>query len=575
MTSAAAQQTSEQLQVELAHRHPTAYARVIQPNYDAAPVHWRIGDALLRATQPDATRRDRRLMINMPPQNGKSQLVSVDFPAWYLGRHPDRSVMALSYGSDLATDFGRQARDQINSDLYRAIFPGLSVSSESGAAARWGIAGHRGGYIASGRAGTITGRGGDVVLIDDPIRDIEEAYSADARERVWRWYTATVYSRLRPDAIVILIQTRWHEDDLTGRLLDAAAADDSEYADDWTVLRFPAIAEDPEEVYAGLPDAERAVIEETPEGIMAWLDANADPLGRKPGEALLPDRYPVETLNTIRIVTGPENWDANFMQRPRPAKGTRFQRGWFQYVPEAPGHLQWVRYWDLAQTDELAAAAAKRRRASYTASVAAALDADGKLYLRDMVRGRWEWPDAEKTLKAVMLAEKGTTRHGIESALHGKTALQTFRRDPELAGIPVTGVVVDKSKLIRALAWQGRAEAGKVVLVRSRTAALSAIVDESGEPVVAQDWAAAAVDEFVSFPVGSWDDQVDAVSGAVEMIGHVSSIRINPETDDGQLDDAEDRGDRLRREAREANPLRPRRQGGTIMGPQRGGRGPR
>lgn len=522
----------DQTLIELAHKHPTAYARVIQPGYEAAPVHWAIGDALRRATQPDATDQERRIMIFMPPQNGKSQLVSVDFPAWYLGNFPDNSVMALSYGSQLATDFGLEARNQIRSNVYRAIFPGVTVSPESSARARWAIAGRRGLYRASGIRGTITGRGADVLLIDDPIADVIAAYSADNRQLLWDWYTGTVYTRLRPGAILIVIQTRWHEDDLAGRLLEAAERG-GEYADRWTVLRFPALAE---------PD---------------------DPLGRVEGEALLPNRYPVDALRRIQSVTGTEMWEALYMQRPQPDEGTRFQRGWFNTIAAAPGHLEWVRYWDLAQTDEQAAQA-KNRAASYTASVAVALDLDGKLYIRDAIRGRWEWPDARAKMIETFQIEKESTRQAVEQAMHGKTALQEFQRMPEIAGVPFMGITVDRSKLIRAMTWQGRAANGDVHLVRNVTPGLAGLV----EP----DWIDTFLDEVATFPLGRFDDQVDSVSGGMEIIGGAGSgVSIDPlagQSDDP--DDAENRADRLRREAREAaNP--DRRQRGTIAR-GRGGR---
>lgn len=168
--------------------------------------------------------------------------------------------------------------------------------------------------------------------------------------------------------------------------------------------------------------------------------------------------------------------------------GSLFQRQWFGLVDKAPEGLHWVRYWDLA--------ASTKTTADYTASAEVAISADGTLYIRDMVRGRWEWPDAKRVMMATM--HSGST-HGIEEAMHGLAALQELRRDPTLADVTIRGIRVDKDKVSRALPWAARAEAGKVKLVRG-------------------SWTAAFLDEVCAFPQGEHDDQVDTVSGGVQMV---------------------------------------------------------
>lgn len=263
--------------------------------------------------------------------------------------------------------------------------------------------------------------------------------------------------------------TRWHEADLAGRLLDEA----KQGGERWEVVNLPALA-----------------------------DEN-DPLGRKAGEALCPDRFDVPALERIRGVLGTYSFEALYQQRPRPADGALFKRQWFKIVDKAPDGLRWVRYWDLA--------ASTKQQADYTASAAAALAEDGTLYIRDMIRGRWEWPDAYNVIANTMQAERGVT-HGIEKALHGLAAVQQLQRDPRLASISFRAVDVDRDKYSRALPWAGRAEAGKVALVGG-------------------GWIGAFLDEVCGFPLGAHDDQVDTVSGALPLLstGVVSSVR-NPWT---------------------------------------------
>lgn len=178
--------------------------------------------------------------------------------------------------------------------------------------------------------------------------------------------------------------------------------------------------------------------------------------------------------------------------------GALFRREWFTVVPRAPEGLRWWRYWDLA--------ASTKTSADYTASAAVALGADGVLYIRDMVRGRWEWPDARRVMVQTMQAEPNTL-HAIEEAMHGLAALQDLRRDPQVAGTTLRGIKVDKDKLTRALPWAARAEAGKVALVRG-------------------DWIAGFLDEVVQFPNALHDDQVDTVSGGLPLIARGSSSAV-------------------------------------------------
>lgn len=255
------------------------------PEYETAEHHRRIADALEAVERGEID----RLMISMPPRHGKSELASKRFPAWYLGRKPKGQIIAASYNSDLATDFGRGVRNIVGDRRYSNIFA-TGLQPDSRAANRWNTDGG-GVYVAAGVGTAVTGRGADILLIDDPIKDREEADSENQRDKVWDWYTSTAYTRLMPGGAVIVIQTRWHEDDLSGRLLDA----EGRGGDQWHKVILPAISDE--------------------------------------GQALWPERYPLKKLNRIRAAistTGIRDWESLYQQNPTPAEGTYFQRQWFE-----------------------------------------------------------------------------------------------------------------------------------------------------------------------------------------------------------------------------------------------------
>lgn len=395
----------------------------------------------------------KRLMLFLPPRHGKSEMTTVRYPVWRLEQQPELRVIVGAYNQMLANSFNRKAR-KIAAERF--------TLSDRVAVEDWQTP-QGGGIRAAGVGAGVTGRGADLVIIDDPVKNREEAESPTYRDRVWDWYTDDLYTRLEPGAALILIMTRWHEDDLAGRILA------SERASDWSIVNLPALAED------------------------------NDPLGRANGAALCPERYDEAALQGIQEVLGSRSFAALYQQRPQPAEGALFKREWFTTVEpsQVPEGLRWGRYWDLA--------ASTKTSADYTASGAVAHDPnDGCLYIRDMIRGRWEWPDARKIIMDTMIAEPDTT-HAIEEALHGLAAMQELRREQSIAHITLRGVHVDKDKLTRALPWSARAEARKVKLVRG-------------------PWIGAFLSEVCMFPQGTNDDQVDTVSGGV---GLVASGRTN------------------------------------------------
>lgn len=276
-----------------------------------------------------------RLMIFMPPRHGKSELASRRFPAWFLGRNPRAQFISASYNSDLAGDFGRDARNLVASGEFGALFPDVSLAPDSKAQDRWNTA-QGGSYIAAGVGTAVTGRGADIFSIDDPVKDRADAESETLRDRTWDWYTSTAYTRLMPGGRIVLTQTRWHTEDLAGRLLNQQAAG----GDQWDVLELPAI-----------DDA---------------------------GAALWPESYPIDVLERIRANIGPRDFTALYQQRPTLDTGNYFHRDWLRTAAPPPRHAMRVFMGsDYAVTAD---------GGDYTVHIVLGIDADDRLYVLDLWR---------------------------------------------------------------------------------------------------------------------------------------------------------------------------------------------
>lgn len=236
----------------------------------------------------------KRLIVTMPPRHGKSEIISVNFPAWFIGRNPDKSIITASYSSDLASDFGGQTRDVIASREYSNVFDKIELAEDSKAKNNWKIKNKRGRYVATGVGGSITGKGADVFVIDDPIKNREDADSPVIREKIWKWYISTARTRLSKDGAIIVVHTRWHDDDLIGRLLK------SENKDSWEIVNFPAIA---------IENEEQRVV----------------------GEALWEEFFPLENLNDTKREIGSYEWSALYQQNPVDEDSQEFKTAWFRY----------------------------------------------------------------------------------------------------------------------------------------------------------------------------------------------------------------------------------------------------
>lgn len=259
--------------------------------------------AIARALENVDAGKDLRLIITMPPRHGKSEMASHRFVPWFMGRDPYREVIMSTYNQTFAEDHGRKIREVMLSPEYAQVFPDAILRKDSKSAERLQTTDGGLAFFA-GVGGAITGRGADLFLIDDPIKNREEAESGTIRDQVWDWFSSTAYTRLLPGGRMIIILTRWHEDDIVGRIFNPDYVDPKE-AKKWKVLSLQAVAGD------------------------------KDPLGRAKGEALWPARYPIETLDSIRGVIGPRDWSALYQQNPTPDDGMYFLRTMFKsYQPE-------------------------------------------------------------------------------------------------------------------------------------------------------------------------------------------------------------------------------------------------
>jgi len=490
---------------ELARRHVADFGQYVLPWWKPAAHHALIAEYLELVETYIRTRGKGigRLIIEMPPRMGKTVEVSQIFPAWLLGRLPDSKIILTSYGADLAQDNSRAVRQIVTGERFAAVFGQLSavehpveLSDDARAKANWDLAEpHRGGVVAAGVGGGITGKGAHLLIIDDPYKNREDADSEAYRRRVMSWYTSSAYTRLEEGGAVVIIHQRWHREDLIGELLKAMSTDP--LADQWVVLCLPALAYSEDELAKTEEEQRQALLE----GI--WKDRE-DTLGRKPGEALWPQKYDREILEKIRrnleLNGGLLDWYALYQQQPRPQEGGFFDIPDFEIVEKAPDGLRWYRYVDLAISE--------KKTADWNASVAVAMDKDGTVYLRDMIRVQG-WLEFRERAKAAMLSdlEYGTT-WAVEDVAFQALALQEFRRDAELANVNIISITPRGDKVERARPLQGRAKAGKVKLVRG-------------------NWNQAFILEALDFPNGRHDDQIDTASGGLQMIA--SQIVIDGE----------------------------------------------
>lgn len=399
-----------------------------------------------------------RLMVFLPPRHGKSWLVSQYFPAWYLGMFPDNRVILTAYEAEFAASWGRRARDVLNE--YGSSIFGVKVNNKSSAANRWDIKNHHGGMVTAGVGGPITGKGADILVIDDPIKNAEEANSQIYRDKTWEWYQSTAYTRLEPNGAVIIIMTRWHEDDLAGRLLNSIENN----GDKWDVINLPAIAED------------------------------NDLLGRNFGEPLWPERYNLQELNHIKKTTGSYWWSSLYQQRPQPLGGGLLKRSWLNYyqpnqLPDLD-ELYIYQSWDLAIST--------RETADFTVCTTVGVSSENQIYVLDWYRDRIDFPTQVKMVEK--LSEKyDPLQIAIESNAYQKALPQQLK---ETSMLPIKEVNRTKDKVTRISAGFVHFENGKILLPNSH--------------IELENF----INEYIYFPQGKHDDMLDSMELALQLVNY-------------------------------------------------------
>lgn len=443
------------------------------PGYLMGWVHQEICDRLDKFLDDVVNHRSPRLIICMPPRSGKSQIVSRAFPAYAFGRHPDLSVIATSYSSDLSSRFSRDVQRYIDSEQYAKVFPGtrLSVKGESGylrTSEFFEVVNHKGSYRSAGVGGGITGMGADCLLVDDVVKDRQAANSQTVRDSTWDWYTSTAYTRLSPGGGVIVMLTRWHLDDLVGRLLEQ----EREGGEKWQIINYPAIAEQ-------------------------------DEPHRKTGEALHPERYPIDALLRIKQAVGSNDWNALYQQHPVPATGSIFKREWIQHwsADSLPtGFEATCISWDMTFKDS--------DKSDYVVGQVWGRK-NGAFYLLDQVRGQWSFVQSLNQVQ--MLAEKypRIMRKLIEDKANGSAIIDALK--DVVPGI--TPVTPKESKEARASAITPLFEAHNVYL----------------PPPDRFPWVKdALIPELLTFPSGAHDDQVDSLSQALSHLHQTGVWKFSP-----------------------------------------------
>ena len=446
---------------ELAQDKFLSFVNEVWPTFIGGRHHARMAEAFERVANGTC----KRLIINMPPRHTKSEFASYLLPAWFLGKYPGKKVIQTSHTAELAVGFGRKVRNLVDSDVYKRIFPGLSLQSDSKAAGRWNTS-KGGDYFAIGVGGAVTGKGADILIIDDPHSEQEAALAQinpDIYDKVYEWYTSGPRQRLQPGGSIVIVMTRWSLRDLTGQVIKSSAA---RGGDDWEVIEFPAI----------LPS----------------------------GNPLWPEFWSLDELTALRTELPNSKWMAQYQQQPTSDSNAIIKREWWKvWEKESPPQCHYVlQTWDTAFE--------KNTRADYSACTTWGVfymdenEDDPHIILLNSFKARMEWIELKKTAfqhykdwepDSILIEKKAT----------GAPLIYEFRA----MGIPAQEFTPGKGndKISRLNAVSDLIASGKVWVPETR-------------------WAEELVDEIASFPSGEHDDLVDATTLALMRFRKGGFIRL-------------------------------------------------
>jgi predicted phage terminase large subunit-like protein len=437
------------------------FAEAFKPKYHAARFH----RALAKKLEGCYHRKIRRLCISCAPRHGKSLLTSILFPSWALTKNPRLEIIQASYTAELSESFSQSVKATLASPAYQQIFPPI-LDPRYNRQKSWATL-EGGSYFATGVGGGAVGRGADLLIVDDPIKNRDEANSQTQRDKVWAWFGSTAMTRLSPNGVVIVIATRWHEDDLIGRLTnpehirqfkDLGLADET-----FEVVKLEALCENPD----------------------------TDLLHRKYGEALWPERWPVKSLEAVRGHIGLQEFHAQYQQRPAPPGGNLVDYRKIKMIEResVPQGLRLVRAWDLALSTSASS--------DYSCGAFGGIDQAGNVYLVHMSRGKRLWPEQKRVIVQHAEMESNGSFIGIETVAAWKIA-QDELREALRGRVTIKGYTPDKDKEARAQPWFTKINDGMFFVVRGT-------------------WNQNFFDELEQFPNGSHDDQIDAMTVLWEM----------------------------------------------------------
>jgi predicted phage terminase large subunit-like protein len=511
----------ELLERQLAKTSLVEFIKRFEPKYQAGWVHEDICRRLKKFMSAIEAGLSPRLMLFMPPRHGKSLIASHNFPAWMLGHNPDMEIIAASYGSSLPMSFSRKVRGLLREKRYKVLFEETVLDRLNENVEGWKTT-RGGGYIPAGVGGGITGKGAHCFIVDDPVKDAEEADSETIRQSTWDWWGSTAYTRLAPNAGVLVIQTRWHDDDLSGRMIMqmkeglkeaeelkemwlSNGMDEREVTsryeqalreiDQWEIIEYPAIALNDEYL-----NMDGTVTENAKEEKSRFL--------REKGDALHPDRFDYTRLMKVKRSLQPRHWSALYQQNPIPEEGMFFTKGMFRYeMTPTFTEMPIVIMWDLA--------IGLKQQNDFTVGVVGALDQYDRIHILEMVRGKWDThgiAGAMLTLYAkYKLMSTGNIQMGIESGSiqmaimpHLKALMKKERLYPTL--VPEDQVRPINDKLARARPLQGRMSHGQVVFPLPTT----------------NPWVEDVQHELLRFPGGVHDDIVDAMAWLIRVFANIS-----------------------------------------------------
>lgn len=392
-------------------------------------------------------------IFELPPRHSKSMTITETFPSYFIGKDPARRVIEISYGETLSRKFGRANREKV--ERYGPKLFGVHIDPRNSSVTNWGLNKEPGGMISAGLGGSITGEGADLLIIDDPIKNRREADSETYRNFLWNEWQDTLQTRLQPGAAVIILMTRWHEDDLIGRLL-------REEPEKWDRVRIPVLAEED------------------------------DLLGREEGAPLWPEYgFDLDWAVKTKRSVGSRSWNALYMQRPRPQDGSIFRRSWFNYYKNAPTRFEEVlQSWDLAFKDT--------KKSDYVVGQVWGR-IEGTYYLLDQVRGKMSFTDTLQAIRSLSYKWPKASAKLVEDKANGPAVISTLKR--EIPGI--IDVNPQGGKETRANAVSPFFESGNIYIP---------------DPSIA-DWVNDYVEEFMAFPNGKHDDQVDSTTQALNRFG--------------------------------------------------------